>query len=176
MMEGLGPWLLNLVSLIVGAVLGNRLTYSRSTKEKLWDLRRQSYGVILSELAAADRIIRGANEYIASGTGGDYFESEYFADDIKKIGEHMRVAHARFSDDYLIFSDEFVRIFEAFLGERDDADPNVAGHNEHLRRRSVITKYRPLLLAQARSEMKSQPRWWRFAYWRPPRPARGGEA
>src|SRR6266481_5155299 len=65
-MEGLGPWLLNLVSLIVGAVLGNRLTYSRSTKEKLWDLRRQSYGVILSELAAADRIIRGANEYIAS--------------------------------------------------------------------------------------------------------------
>jgi hypothetical protein len=92
----------------------------------------------------------------------DYFESKYFADDIKKIGEHMKVARDRFSDDYLIFSDDFVRIFEAFLGERDDADPNVAGHNEHLRRRSVITKYRPLLLAQARSEMKIRPRWWRF--------------
>jgi hypothetical protein len=149
------------IATVIAVVIANRLTYSRSTKERLWDLRRQAYGVILAELGAADRIIHGANKYIASGVG-DYFESKYFADDIKKTGEHMKVAHDRFSDDYLIFSDDFVRIFEAFLGERDDAGPNVAGHNEHLRRRSVITKYRPLLLAQARSEMKIRPRWWRF--------------
>jgi hypothetical protein len=83
-----------------------------------------------------------------------YFESASFADDVEQIGKHISVVRGRFSADYLIFSDEFVRMFEAFLGELDDADPNVAGYDEHLRGWSIIAKYRPRLLAQARSEIK----------------------
>jgi hypothetical protein len=56
------------IATVIAVVIANRLTYSRSTKERLWDLRRQAYGVILAELGAADRIIHGANKYIASGT------------------------------------------------------------------------------------------------------------
>ena len=49
---------------IVGAFLTNWLTYRRSTNEKLWHLRRESYGVILAELAGIDRICRAAEEYM----------------------------------------------------------------------------------------------------------------
>jgi hypothetical protein len=149
------------IATVIAVVVANRLTYSRSTKERLWDLRRQAYGVILTELAAIDRISHAANEYI-DGVGG-YFESEYFGGDVAKIGEHMKVVRDRFSNDYLILSDDFIRIFDTFLGELS-GDPNVAGHDEHLRTRGVITKYRPLLLAQARSEMKIRPRYWPLSH------------
>ena len=135
--------------------VGNHLTYRRTTKERFWDLRRQAYGVILTELAAVDRISDSANKYIDSGVD-NYWESDYFPRDVDEIGKHMRVACDRFSDDYLIFSDDFVSIFEGLLTELDDHDPNVAGYNEHLRYRRVVTKHRPLLLRQARNEISIQ--------------------
>jgi hypothetical protein len=50
-------------------------------------------------------------------------------------------------------SDEFVRIFENFISENDAGDPNDATASLHLSRRKIITKYRALLLAQARKEL-----------------------
>jgi hypothetical protein len=115
--------IIGLVGVIVGAVLVNWLTYSRSTKEKLWDLRRQSYGVILSELAAIDRICRAAEEYMAVHSADSYFDvndsDTPFGRDLSNIGKHMKAVRDRFSDDYLIFSDDFVRTFWAAAGLAD---------------------------------------------------------
>jgi hypothetical protein len=73
--------------------------------------------------------------------------------DIVKIGKHMGAVWRKYSDDHLIMSDEFVRIFESFISEHDAGDPNDATHALHLHRRKIITKYRALLLAQARKEL-----------------------
>ena len=154
--------LVTAIATLVGVILGNRLTYARSSAERLWDLRRQAYGVILTELAAVDRISHNANQYIASGVD-DYWEGKYFADDVAKIGAHMRVVRARFSDDYLILSDEFIRLFEKFIADLDSGDPMVAGRQEHIRSRNVITRHRPVLLTQARTETKPPRRWWLFS-------------
>ena len=72
----------------------------------------------------------------------------------------MKVVRERFANDYLIFSDEFRLILETFLAELDNFDPNVAGRSEHLRKRSVMTRYHLPLLGQAQTEMKSEQGWW----------------
>jgi hypothetical protein len=129
----------------------SQVTYSRSTKEKFWEVRRQAYGAILAELAEIDRVTKGADEWMATMGQGEYLEA--IDRDKIQIGEHLKVVWRRYSDDHLIMSDEFVRVFDDFISEHDKGDPNDATHSLHLYRRKIITKYRALLLAQARKEM-----------------------
>ena len=49
---------------VFAVVIANRLSYVRTYKEKLWDLKRPAYGLILSELAAIEQICNSADEYI----------------------------------------------------------------------------------------------------------------
>jgi hypothetical protein len=150
-MEFLGSIITGIVT-VVGVILANRLSYGRSTKEKFWDVRRQAYSAILSELAEVDRITKGADEWMATMGPEEYFNGS-IDEDKEKIGEHMSVVWRKYSDDHLIMSDEFVRIFESFISKFDEGDPNDATNTLHLHRRKIITKHRALLLAQARKEL-----------------------
>jgi len=152
-MEILGSIITGIVT-VAGVILANRLSYGRSTKEKLWDARREAYRAILSQLAEIDRVTKGADEWMATMGPGEYFNSSSIDDDKEKIRQHMKVVWRKYSDDHLIMSDEFVRIFERFISEHDAGDPNVATHASHLHRRKIITKHRALLLAQARNELE----------------------
>jgi hypothetical protein len=134
-------------------ILGSQLSYRRSTKEKFWEARREAYSAILSKLAEIDRITKGADEWMATMGQGEYLGHGIDEDKIK-IREHLAAVWQRYSDDHLIMSDEFVRIFEGFISEHDKGDPNDATHSLHLHRRTIITKYRALLLAQARKELR----------------------
>ena len=137
---------------LVGVIVGSRLSYGRSIKEKFWDVRREAYSAILSELAEVDRITKGADVWMATMGPSEYYNGS-IGKDISKIREHMHVVWRKYSDDHLIMSDEFVRIFESFISEFDEGDPNDATNARHLRGRKIITKYRALLLAQARKEL-----------------------
>ena len=44
------------VATVVSVVIANRLSSRQSGQAKLWDFRRQAYGVILSELASVERM------------------------------------------------------------------------------------------------------------------------
>ena len=144
--------IMTLVMTLVGVFVGSRLSYGRSIKEKFWDVRRKAYSAILSELAEVDRITKGADKWMATMGPGEYFKGS-IGEDTSKIREHMKVVWRKYSDDHLIMSDEFVRIFESFISEHDEGDPNDATNARHLRQRKTITKHRALLLAQARKEL-----------------------
>jgi hypothetical protein len=116
-------------------------------------VRQKAYRAILSELAEIDRITKGADEWMATMGPGEYLNTGSIAEDKEKIGKHMKIVWRKYSDDHLIMSDEFVRIFESFISEFDAGDPNDATNARHLHRRKIITKHRALLLAQARKEL-----------------------
>jgi hypothetical protein len=137
---------------VFGVWLTNRMTFGRSIKEKFWDERREAYAPILSRLADVDRITKGADEWMNTMGPGEYY-NRGIEEDKGKIREHMTVVWKRYSDGHLIMSDEFISLFESFISEHDKGDPNDATNALHLHRRKVITKYRALLLAQARREM-----------------------
>jgi hypothetical protein len=160
-MEALFGSFITGVVTVVGVWLTNRLSYGRSTKEKLWDVRREAYGAILSELADIDRITKGADEWMDTMGQGEYLGSGAIDEDKVKINGHLKVIWKRYSDDHLIMSAAFISLFENFISEYDRGDPNDATHSKHLRRRKIITKNRALLLAQARREMEIQRGWWR---------------
>src|SRR5688572_27076503 len=115
------------VATVIAVVIANRLTFSRTNKEKLWDLRRQAYGVILTELAAIERVYVEVDGFIEMHGEEEYFQSEQLHDDSKIIAEHLTKANNRFADDYLIMSAEFIQIYERMLDDLHNVDPNVAG-------------------------------------------------
>jgi hypothetical protein len=139
---------------LVGVFIGSRLSYGRSIKEKFWDVRREAYTGILSELAEVDRITKGADVWMAT-MPGEYLNSDWIQKDSEKIENRMGVVWRKYSDDHLVMSDEFVRIFERFISKFDEGyDPNVAfDRTRHLHQRKIITEHRALLLAQARKEL-----------------------
>jgi hypothetical protein len=144
------------IGTVISVVIANKLSFSQSGQAKLLDSRRQAYGVILSELASVERVCATADEHMAEDEYR-YFESDAREAHNKQIGEHMKAARQRFSDDYLILSDQFIERFETFAA--DLAGPPDEGYPEGDERFSkAIRKHRPLLLAQARSETAAQSR------------------
>ena len=108
---------------VVSVVIANRLSSTQSGWAKLWDFRRQAYGVILSESprwkgSAIRRITIGRKAM--SG----YFESESRDAINTQIAEHMGTVRKRFSDDYLILSDPFIALFETFIADLEAGPPN----------------------------------------------------
>jgi hypothetical protein len=136
---------------VVAVVLANSLTYGRGNKEKLWELRRQAYGVILSELVTIERICDAADEYMRENVHR-YFEGGMSHTHADQIAEHMARAMDRFEMDYLIMSNQFLALYEGFTdamsGDWND-DPLEARE----RLAAAVRGWRPRLVSQARSEM-----------------------
>jgi hypothetical protein len=140
------------ITSLVAVVVASGLAYRRSTKEKLSDLRRQAYGAILSELAAVERICAVADEFIMEDELR-YFHSDESRTHNDKIAEHMGAARQRYTDDYLVLSEQFIALFERFLTELAASSQNDLPPDEHDHFVRAVRQNRPQLLVQARSEM-----------------------
>ena len=71
----------------------------------------------------------------------------------------MAVVHQRFSDDYLILSNDFLVLFETLLSDLSSGPPDEGlfdPADAHKRFSAAVSKHRPLLLAQGRKEMAVQ--------------------
>jgi len=109
--------IVTVVGTIIGVVIANRLTASRSYKEKIWDFRRAAYGFILARLGQSERIYDNADEYITERSFTDYFEHKAYSEDREEIAKYLKLIRDRFADDYLILSDRFIKVFNAWEGE-----------------------------------------------------------
>jgi hypothetical protein len=147
------------IATVVAVVIANRLSYGRTNREKLWDLRRQSYGFILSELGSIEQICDIADEYISEGGEQRYFEGQDQLHN-EKIHMHMNAMRKRFADDYLILSDTFIALYEKLSKEMSSDPYNSTPSDDHDIFSAAIRKYRPLLTTLARSEMMIHNRWW----------------
>ncbi len=146
---------------VISVVIANWLSSNQSGQAKLWDFRRQAYGVILSELASVERVCTVADEYMAENVHG-YFGSDAQNKHNEQIAGHMGILRQRFSDDYLILSDPFVELFEAFTADLGSGAPDEGYPDEDERFSKAVRKHRPLLLAQARKEMTTRRGAWSF--------------
>jgi hypothetical protein len=160
------PWgsVITAIATMVAVVIANWLSSGHSNKEKLWDLRRQAYGLILSELAEIERICDSADEYIQEDKYR-YFETVSQSDN-EKVAKHMGAISQRIADDYLILSDAFIALYSKLKVDMTGDPYNDGPPEKHEKFASALRRYRPLLVALAREEMTMRKRW--FA-----RPARG---
>ncbi len=149
------------VATVISVVIANRLSSNQSGQAKLWDFRRQACGVILSELAAVERLCTVADEYMAEDVHR-YFESDARNKHNEQIAGHMKTLQQRFSDDYLILSDSFIGLFEAFTSDLESGPPDEGYPDQDERFSEAVRKHRSLLLAQARKEMTIRP--WRGSF------------
>lgn len=139
---------------VVAVVIANRLSFRRTSSEKIWDLRRQAYGEILSALAKVENVLDIAGEYIHES------EVRYFEEGVSKlhdsrISESMDIARKRFDDEYLVLSPRFISCFDKMQKELSALgnDPDQTPDESHAEFDAVIRKHRPLLLTLARSEI-----------------------
>lgn len=137
---------------IIGVVLANSLTFGRNTKEKLWELRRHAYGAILSELSFIEDLCDAADEDIERDGATVYFHAEISNSRNGRIWARLSSADARIAEDYLIISQDFLGLYERFRKERSENESDLPTE-EHRRVADALRKYRPRLIAQARSEM-----------------------
>jgi hypothetical protein len=146
---------------VVAVVIANKLSSSQSGQARLWDFRRQAYGVILSELASVERVCATVDEYMAEDAER-YFGSDVRGKHEQLISESMTTLRRRFSDDYLILSDAFIALFEGFRADLAAGAPDEGFLEADERFSEAVRKHRPLLLAQARSEVAKRRRRWLF--------------
>jgi hypothetical protein len=149
--------LVTAVATVISVVIANRLSSSQTGKAKLWDLRLHTYGVVVSELASVEGILDAADNMIAEDV---HWYNEYaVGPDNERINGHLRTARQRFSDNYLILSDAFIGLFQAFNSELaaiPDDEPFPCDHELFA---AVVRKHKPLLLAQGRSEIAVRGTW-----------------
>lgn len=146
---------------IIGVILANQLTYGLGNLQKVWELRRQSYGVIISSLGTVERICSIADEYIDEDLIR-YFDSAIFGRENEQICAQMAIVRERFSSDYLILSDEFIALFAGLDDALAAGTPNDTPPEEHDRFAEAVRLWRPRLMTQARQEMPLRRRWRRF--------------
>lgn len=145
--------LIGIFGTLAGILLGSWLTSGRTQKEKLWDLRRAAYGVILSQIGLINRIYSLGNEIISHTDEHSYFESSARREHEERIAKHWSTARSRFEDDYLVLSDEFIAAFEKIISDREHDNPNEGWDEERERFENSIREAIPLLMAQARHEV-----------------------
>jgi hypothetical protein len=75
---------------LLGTFLGSWLTSGRARHEKLWDVRREAYGVIASELGAITRVLDIADVMIAERDIQSYFETAARPKDEAAIHKRQR--------------------------------------------------------------------------------------
>jgi hypothetical protein len=147
------------IATVISVVIANKLSSTQSGRAKVWDLRRETYGVILSELASIERLCVVIEDYRNEDIHG------YFASDAKtahdtRVAEHIATVRQRFSGDYLIVSDEFVSLFEAFTTDLEAGPPDEFYPEADERFAAAVKKHRPVLLAQGRKEIAVRLGFW----------------
>ncbi len=153
--------IVTVVGTIVGVVIANRLTASRSYKEKIWDLRRAAYGFILAQLGELERVYDNADEYITERGFEEYFEHKAYSEGRDEIAKHLKLIRAKFADDYLILSDRFIELINALEdGIATDPYGSTSVDEDYDTESAAVRKYRPLLVERARQEMASHKWWW----------------
>lgn len=142
------------VATVVAVVVANRLSYRQSNQERLWDLRRVTYGTIMSELALVERVCDSIDEAISERSYEEYWNTKSRVDDDAEIHERMKKMASRFSDDYLILSDIFIWAYTDFT-DAMRADPyNSSPPEEYDVFSAAIREHRPKLMRIARDEMQ----------------------
>ena len=139
-----------LLSGVTVAYFTNKFSARRSTEEKIWELRRATYGLILAELAAAELILEELDRYILlnpASNPNDILNGFHI-----RPGFHLNTARKAYTDSYLILSDCFIKLFEGFLLSFDNVD-DLSPSEEYKIFSAAIREGRPKLLQQARSEM-----------------------
>jgi hypothetical protein len=86
---------------LAAVVVTNWLSYWRSNRERLWELRREIYGMILSELAAVEHICDGIDEAVAERGYEEYWNTKSRQRDDVNISERMGTIRKNVSDNYL---------------------------------------------------------------------------
>lgn len=145
--------MLGVIAPLVGVWLGALLSQGSSRREKLMELRRPAYGVILSHLAkvvrrldfAAGSIAESATRYFNDENSGMTRDDEF-------IGHNMSAARARFEDDYLILPDEFIARFETMHAEIAGAEYETTPTAHSIFDKAVRSAYSDLLV-MARKEV-----------------------
>lgn len=149
------------IATVAAVVIANRLTFHRSNKEKLWDLRRQACGAILAELAAVERICDSADAYIAERDYISYWETDARKNHEEETHRRMAIVNSRFADDYLIFSDEFLMLYEQFQSAMRVDEYNSSPDEEYAAFAQAVRGFRPRLVELARREVNTRSTWWR---------------
>ena len=110
-----GVLLASIITQLVTTILlfaNNGMAYKRSRREKLWDLKRELYGKVISKVSEIE------TEYLAAETFYNFNQDEF--DDGRKRSSEMeynifpKISQTQtiFQDNYLVFSRGFIRAFE----------------------------------------------------------------
>jgi hypothetical protein len=143
-----------LVSGALAAFLTSLLTARRSNDEKIWEMRRIAYGIILAELLAVERVLDDAAEYIEEDKSR-YFHGKEAESHNTIINRHMLAIRKSYTENYLVLSDPFIAIFEAFTHQlrASSTNQNLMPFEYLSDFEKAVRLARPKLLTQARSEM-----------------------
>jgi hypothetical protein len=141
-------------SVVVGAILTNRLTFRRSSREKLWDLRRETYSYIVVRLSRAKKQCADINEYLADDPQRFWNLDKNTTMD--RFYEGIREAFERYSDDNLICSPEFILIFEQFDAATNPDPYNDGPDDTYDLYSTALKKFVPKLVAQAGKEINPE--------------------
>jgi hypothetical protein len=137
---------------VLAVIIGNRLNYTRSYNEKIWDLKRPAYGLILSELGEVESICDNADEYIGQDSNR-YFQTIEQKDNAE-ISKHFQAISKRIADDYLILSVEFHALYDEFSKAlATDPYDHIDASEAHEAFAAAVRKYRPLLIKLCRFEI-----------------------
>lgn len=135
--------------------LGHRFTTQRSVADRLWDMRRSTYGFILAKLLSMSRIAGRIDVFVAQH-GWDR-RSDTLTKNDDDLWEQYREIQSRFVDDYLIVSPAFRELFTEFSNSGDvsyDGDPEDYDHELHNSLAVRIRKFRPRLNQLALEELE----------------------
>jgi hypothetical protein len=141
---------------LLGTLIGSWLTSGRARHQKLWDVRREAYSVITSELGAITRVLDIADAIIAECDLQSYFATAARDRHEAAIHKHCEAARQRFADDYLMLSDTFIARFEKLVVEMDADDPNEGWDETHERKARQLRAAKTELTALARQELTQQ--------------------
>src|SRR5260370_6946474 len=108
---------------------------------------------MLAELASIEHICDGIDDAVNERSYEEYWETKSRVRDDAEIAERMGRIQKRFSDDYLILTDEFIKIFDELTGEMRGDPYNTSPPDEHEIFSPPIRKHRPRLMAIPRDEL-----------------------
>lgn len=135
------------------AVIVARINHNQKGYFDLINLRRVAYGTILAALNSVEVACDAVDSSIADDSHA-YFDTKQRHDHEKEMREKLSLAHRKYSEEYLVISDGFISLYEAFQAELLVANQLTDSYpNDHESFSGVIRKFRPLLLDKAKDDL-----------------------